>query len=350
MADEILRSKHAFGSTKNLQNALDSGKVDQFDILFLDGDTNPKIGWVNRNGDPVIVDTEKIIHVDALPESGEDGKIYIFNGDGYFWDGKEFVNLCKPTDLTELEAEIDKKANAEEVEAELATKANTVEVEEKLEKVATESVATAKAYTDGKVEAAVNEHLVKRYEISNTPDGTLIDYRDDEIRVMCKSDAVFTKQNVGSTGNANMMYMSFKAFAPKGAVSFKEGDRGVIIDEMFTFDSDFAGTDEYGRNYSICWLALASCDSSGTWTYFGKNSTIEKYISKVMIYSSFFIMACTTFAFEKIFIRYMYRMNISLVPLDVFHYRITNGNVTIFIIFCINNMKDFFIYIHILHS
>ena len=76
-----------------------------------------------------------------------------------------------------------------------------------------------------------------------------------------------------------MYYMGFKAYAPAGAVSFKEGDRGVIVDEMFTFDSDFAGTDIYGRNYSICWLALASYNAeTNVWTYYGANSSTEKYI------------------------------------------------------------------------
>jgi len=119
----------------------------------------------------------------------------------------------------------------------------------------------------------------KRYEITETPQGTLVDYNDKEIRVMCPKDTVWTKQNVGSTGNPNMHYMGFKAYAPKGAVGFKEGDQGVIIDEMFDFSGDFAGTDKYGRNYSIVWLALASYDStSDTWSYFGKNSSTNKYI------------------------------------------------------------------------
>ena len=96
---------------------------------------------------------------------------------------------------------------------------------------------------------------------------------------MVPKDTQWVKQQVGPTGNANMYYMGFKAYAPEGAVSFKEGDHGTIVDEMFTFEDEFAGTDEFGRNYSICWLALASYDaSSDTWTYFGKNSSVEKYI------------------------------------------------------------------------
>jgi len=263
MAEENLRSRHAFGSIENLQQAIEAGKVDHFDILFLqDENDKPQVGWIDKNGDTMIVDTEKVIHVDALPESGEGGKIYIFNGDGYFWNGTEFINLCKPTDLTELEAEVEKKADAEEVKAEIE-----------------KSVNSANAYTDEKLEAALAEHLVKKYEIVSKPEGTLVDYRDKEIRVMCPADTKWVKQSVGETGNANMYYMGFRAYAPEGAVSFKEGDQGVIVDEMFDFTGDFAGTDEYGRNYSIVWLALAKYDeSSDTWTYFGKNSSTSKYI------------------------------------------------------------------------
>lgn len=240
MADEILRSRHAFGSSVNLSAAISAGKIDAYDILFLDGDTKPKIGWLDRNGDLKLVKSECIIPVDSLPTSGEDGKIYIFNGEGYFWDGKDFINLCKPTDLTELEAKVTKKADLSEVKA-------------SYERI--------------------------KYEISSKPEGTLVDHRDKEIRVMVPADTKWVKQTVGGTGNANMYYMGFKAYAPEGAVSFKEGDQGVIKDEMFDFTGDFAGTDEFGRNYSIVWLALASYDAaSDTWTYFGKNSSTEKYI------------------------------------------------------------------------
>ena len=119
----------------------------------------------------------------------------------------------------------------------------------------------------------------RKYDISSTPVGTLVDYRDREIRVMCPFDAEFVQQNVGTNGNPNMYYMTFKAYAPDGAVSFKEGDRGVIIDEMHTFDGPASGVDEFGRKYSVCWLALAMYNkATDTWTYFGKSSTEAKYI------------------------------------------------------------------------
>ena len=129
-----------------------------------------------------------------------------------------------------------------------------------------------------KIEAAATLQRVK-YEISSKPEGTIVDYRDKEIRVMCPADTKWVKQNVGAGGNGNMYYMGFKAYAPEGAVSFKEGDRGVIEDEIFTFDDAFAGVDEFGRKYSICWLALASYDSdTDSWTYFGNNSSAKKYV------------------------------------------------------------------------
>lgn len=118
----------------------------------------------------------------------------------------------------------------------------------------------------------------ERFEIGNLPEGAVVSCQEKEIRVLCPANTEWTlHSNVGENGNANMRYMSFKAYAPKGAVSFKEGDRGVIVDKMFTFDDSFAGTDADGRNYSICWLALASFDGNN-WTYFGKNSSAKKYI------------------------------------------------------------------------
>lgn len=226
MAD---KAKHAFGALERVDESIANGKLDAYDVLFVkDANGKPYVGWIDKDGNKVIVPNE--------------------------------------TDLSG-------------VEAELATKADTVEVNAKIDEAMSDAMSATKAYTDGKVEAAISEHMVKKFEITSVPNGTLVDYRDKEIRVMCPANTQWVKQNVGDTGNANMYYMGFKAYAPEGAVSFKEGDRGVIINKMFTFDDDFAGTDEYGRNYSICWLALASYDaSSDTWTYFGKNSSAEKYI------------------------------------------------------------------------
>lgn len=140
------------------------------------------------------------------------------------------------------------------------------------------SKAEAEATLLSKVEASATFEKVK-YEICHTPVGTLVDYRDKEIRVMCPADTQFALQNVGATGDASKYYIGFKAYAPAGAVSFKEDTAEVISDNtMYYFDgNDFAGTDAYGRKYSICWLAVANY-VDGVWTYYGAKSNASKYI------------------------------------------------------------------------
>lgn len=148
--------------------------------------------------------------------------------------------------------------------------------------LATRKEAGAMSAEDKLVVDSISEaYLRRKYEIAYKPEGTLVDYREKEIRVMCPADTHWVKQAVGTNGNANMYYMGFKAYAPEGAVSFKEDDADVIADQtMYYFEgNDFAGIDEFGRKYSIVWLALATYDeASDTWTYFGSKSSIEKYI------------------------------------------------------------------------
>lgn len=45
-------SKSAFGTKGNIAAALEAGTIDEFDVLYL-GDTQ-EIGWINKNGEPVI--------------------------------------------------------------------------------------------------------------------------------------------------------------------------------------------------------------------------------------------------------------------------------------------------------
>ena len=134
------------------------------------------------------------------------------------------------------------------------------------------------AYTT--IERVNDTGVQVKYNISATPEGTLVNYGEKEIRVMCPANAKFVKQQVGNGGNPNMYYMTFTAYAPEGAVTFKEGDRGVIIDELLNFETTAGtGIDKYGRKYKNHWFALALYDAStDTWSYFGKNSTFDKYI------------------------------------------------------------------------
>lgn len=133
----------------------------------------------------------------------------------------------------------------------------------------------AEATLLSKVEAKATYERVK-YEIADTPAGTLVDYRDKEIRVMCPANAVFTKQSVGAGGNVNKYYMTFKTYVPNdNIVGYIEhlGDQADA--EILTSFS----TDKYGRRYQPTWLSLAEYDeATDTWTYSGKNSTTSKYI------------------------------------------------------------------------
>lgn len=131
-----------------------------------------------------------------------------------------------------------------------------------------------------KVEAAaVLKHV--KYEISSKPVGTLVDYRDKEIRIMVPADADFKHQSSGANADKNAYYIGFKAYAPAGAVSFKEDLAEIISDNtMHTFEgNDFAGIDAYGRKYSICWLAVAHYDeATQKWSRYGDASSKAKYI------------------------------------------------------------------------
>ena len=226
------KTKFGFGSSSDVENAILGGKLNARDVLFLDENTdNPKIGWIKKDGTPVILTDEK-------------------------------------ADLTELEADVAK------LEKELAAKANAEEVNAKIGKAVEDTVATANAYTNKVVEAAMDEHLTKKYEFTDVPAGTLVDYRDSEIRVMCPTHCQWTKQNVGIGGDPNCYYATFKTYVPSDdVVGYKEHLGSQSDTEILT---DFH-IDEFGRRYQPTWLALAKYDeTTDTWTYYGKNSTNEK--------------------------------------------------------------------------
>lgn len=95
------KAKHAFGNLADVQSALDAGKINAYDILFLDGDTDPKVGWIDRNGVFRLVDDN--------------------------------------TDLSELEKELATKADATEVaklEDTIATKVDAATVKTMIDEAA----------------------------------------------------------------------------------------------------------------------------------------------------------------------------------------------------------------------
>lgn len=133
MANEP-KVKYAIGESSRVQAGIAAGKIDEFDLLLLDGDTDPKIGWVDKNGVPRIVDTsgqKEILSVDFLPSTGESEKIYLYDGEAYIWDTSTtaFVPISKSTDLTELEQEVAKKVDEATVDAKISQALQGVGVE-----------------------------------------------------------------------------------------------------------------------------------------------------------------------------------------------------------------------------
>ena len=149
----------------------------------------------------------------------------------------------------------------------------------KLVDTETHQAAIDKVVADHKAELKACYRPIK-YSISGVPEGTIVDYRDKEIRVYCPESVQFHKQNVGSGGDANTYYMTFTSYAPEGAVALREGPNGVILDELIPLEGGSGtGTDAYGRKYKKHWLSLATYDNNtGAWTYRGKASTIEQYV------------------------------------------------------------------------
>lgn len=125
------KARHAYGKSTGISDALQAKVIDAFDVLFLDGDTEPKMGWIDKNGNSCIVDTEKVITItdDSLPLSGELNKIYLFKEEAYFWNGTEFKPLAKEADLVELEAQLSTKVDATKVQEMIdASKESFVEI------------------------------------------------------------------------------------------------------------------------------------------------------------------------------------------------------------------------------
>lgn len=119
-------------------------------------------------------------------------------------------------------------------------------------------------------------YVARKYDISGTPEGTLVNYGEKEIRIMCPANAEFKKQSVGVGGDANTYYMTFKTYAPNdSAVGYIEHLGSQVDAEILT---DLK-VDEYGRRYQPSWLGLAKYDeSTGTWNYYGANSSVDRYI------------------------------------------------------------------------
>lgn len=121
-----MRARHAFGKSSSIETAKQANKIDAFDILFLDGDTEPKVGWLDAQGTTRIAEGKKqIVRVDELPTAdGDENVVYIYENEGYVWDGTQCISLSKSVDLTALETQIS------DIETEVANKVDATTVEE----------------------------------------------------------------------------------------------------------------------------------------------------------------------------------------------------------------------------
>lgn len=129
------------------------------------------------------------------------------------------------------------------------------------------------------LDAIPNVYDARKYELAYKPEGTIVDYREKEIRIMCPSNTVWTLQNSGANADPNAYYVGLKAYAPEGATCFKEDlAEGIADNTIYYFENNkFAGIDEYGRKYSLVWLPVAKL-TDNAWTYYGKTSTDTKFV------------------------------------------------------------------------
>ena len=67
MGEKTMRARHAFGSEKDIEKALASGSIDAFDILFLN---EGKIGWITKQGEPLIIEDKQQIVDDGNAAHG----------------------------------------------------------------------------------------------------------------------------------------------------------------------------------------------------------------------------------------------------------------------------------------
>ena len=130
--------------------------------------------------------------------------------------------------------------------------------------------------TYASIERVKDTAVQVKYEITSVPVGTLVNYGEDEIRIMCPDGVESNTQNVGAGGDPNCYYMTFKTYVPNdNVVGYIEHLGSQVDSEILT---DFS-TDEYGRRYQPTWLAIAKYDEeTGAWAYYGDNSTESKYI------------------------------------------------------------------------
>lgn len=125
------------------------------------------------------------------------------------------------------------------------------------------------------VEKLERHAVLEKLAVATAPAGTIINYFQDEIRVMAPADTVW------EANRGDYYYMSVRFYAPEGAKYFKESASASLEIDDDTFyefeNNEFAGIDEHGCKYSLVWLPMAIV-KDGVWTYYGSQSSVQKYI------------------------------------------------------------------------
>lgn len=216
-----------------------------------------------------------------LYEVLEDNSEWCFNGEKWF----EYGNTDGFTPIAGAGIKIDDN----KISVKISDEANgLVAVDGALSiALATKDTAGAlsavdKAFIDSIPDVYASKKFVKatceqvKYEVASTPEGTLVNYGEKEIRIMCPADAKFVKQQVGTGGDPNAYYITFRTYAPNdNAVGYIEHLGDQSDSEILTNFS----IDEYGRRYQPTWLGIAKYNEvTDEWTYYGANSSTDKYI------------------------------------------------------------------------
>ena len=216
---------------------------------------------------------------DELPENPQQGDLYECADTGveYCWNGTEWFEYGTSHFVPVAGAGI--IVNGSEISVKIADNAHGL--------VAVEGgliINLATAEQDGamskedkaKIDAIPEVYVAKKYEVTDAPVGTLVNYGEKEIRIMCPDDAEYNLQNVGAGGDPNTYYVTFNTYCPSDdAVGYIEHLGGQSDAEILT---DIK-VDKYGRRYQPTWLAIAKYDAeSNTWTYYGKNSSTTHYL------------------------------------------------------------------------
>lgn len=264
------------GNYQNILNAISKGTISYPAWMYCRD--RQMLGFVEPDGSFVLMkgDNKKSVeYVNELPEIGDTDILYISAGIAYTYDGEKFNQLGKDysEELTALDSKvttIEGKVKALEDIAHQVV--DTSELEGRIETLEKTIEEIEVCSCDGLYETI-------KYEVSYKPVGTLVDYREKEIRIMC-SDDKFELQQSGENADANKYYIGIKAYAPsEDIVGFKEAiDKTISDDTMYYFENnEFAGVNADGRKYSIIWLPVAIFENN-VWTYYGDNSSIEHYV------------------------------------------------------------------------